>query len=221
MTVSPIVVDLSSPPFMQGMTAIEEMTISPCLTVSVIGTGSLSISSTPPGAVIFIDGVDQGAATPYILSNIPEGQHTVTLKIAGYNDFTTDVTVIADQTLTVPAALVPAEGCISFNSTPAGARVILDGTDTGKATPSLICGLSLDKHTYMLVLSGYKAITKTVDLVSSHGETITETMVSEKGVSARTMLGISLLGVGVLGVVVYASRDKEPSTAREYLKYVP
>jgi len=70
-------------------------------------TGSASFSSTPAGAKIFIDGSDQGFATPYTITNIPAGSHTFTLQLAGYNDFTGSFTITAGQTTTVSVSLTP------------------------------------------------------------------------------------------------------------------
>lgn len=61
-------------------------------------TGSIHITSSPSGASIYLDNVYEGAVTPYTISGVSPGEHTVTLRLAGYNDGITKVTVTAGQT---------------------------------------------------------------------------------------------------------------------------
>ena len=75
--------------------------------VKTVQIGSISFASTPAGAEIFLDGADQGAKTPYTISNVPVGTHAYTLKLAGYNDYTGSIGVALNQTATVSAALTP------------------------------------------------------------------------------------------------------------------
>ena len=45
---------------------------------------SIVVSSTPQGAGIFLDGVDQGHITPYTLTNIAPGEHTIAVNKTRY-----------------------------------------------------------------------------------------------------------------------------------------
>ena len=179
-------------------------------------TGSISFKSIPDGAEIIIDGIDQLAATPATITEIT-GTHDYTLRKAGFNDYSGVITVSVGQTATVEVTLVPAEGCIYFNTTPAGARIFIDNVDTGQVTPSLVCGLTLGTHTYRLSLTGYQDITGNVILAAGQGTTVAITL-PKKGIGTGTIIGLTLLGAGVLGAVVYARREKKPPTAREYFK---
>ena len=180
--------------------------------------GSISFASTPSGARVFLDGQDQEMVTPATLTNVPIGSHAFILKLAGYNDYSGTVEVLENQISSVSATLVPAEGCIYFSTTPAGARIFIDNVDTGKVTPSLVCGLTLGAHTYRLSLTGYQDITGNVNLAAGQGTTVTGTL-PKKGIGTGTLLGIGLLGAGVLGAVVYATREKKYSPPKEYMKY--
>ena len=180
-------------------------------------TGSISFKSTPDGAEIIIDGVDQLAATPATITEIT-GTHDYTLRKAGFNDYSGVITVSAGQTVTIEATLVPEEGCIYFNTTPADAKIFIDNVDTGKVTPALVCGLTLGARTYRLSLTGYQDITGSVNLAAGQGTTVTGTL-PKKGIGTGTIIGIGLLGAGVMGAVVYATREKKYSPPKEYLKY--
>jgi PKD repeat protein len=68
--------------------------------VTPIATGTLDLSSIPPGAEIFIGGADQGKVTPQIIQTIPTGTHSLKLTLSGYQDFNTTF-IINDGLVTV------------------------------------------------------------------------------------------------------------------------
>jgi hypothetical protein len=59
--------------------------------------GSLSVTTTPAGAFIFIDGVQRGV-TPATIPGLSAGTHTLLLKLDGYQDISTPVTIVAGKT---------------------------------------------------------------------------------------------------------------------------
>ena len=73
---------------------------------SCMTTGSINCTSTPSGAQIWLDGINTGQITPYTLTNIPTGIHTVTYKLTGYNDCVNGISVTSGQTTNVPCTLV-------------------------------------------------------------------------------------------------------------------
>jgi hypothetical protein len=66
--------------------------------------GSISVSSTPEGATVFVNGRQVGT-TPLLLSDLPVGSRALRLTMPGYDSWTTSVRVVADQRTTVAAAL--------------------------------------------------------------------------------------------------------------------
>jgi hypothetical protein len=70
-------------------------------------TGTVSVTSTPSGANVFIDNVLRGV-TPLTLADIPAGSHLILLRLDGYKDYTTTQQVNAGATNTITAALNPA-----------------------------------------------------------------------------------------------------------------
>ena len=42
--------------------------------------GSIFVQSNPPGATIFIDGVDTGFLTPKMINNLTAGNHNISLQ---------------------------------------------------------------------------------------------------------------------------------------------
>lgn len=64
---------------------------------------SVSITSNPDGASIFVDSVGQGLS-PKIVKLSP-GKHSVQLAMSGYRDWTSDVEVSSGSIVNVSAAL--------------------------------------------------------------------------------------------------------------------
>jgi hypothetical protein len=67
----------------------------------VVTAGSINIQSTPPGASVFLDGVNTGSVTPYTINNVPAGPHTVLLRKEGYKDRQEVVAVTAGVESTI------------------------------------------------------------------------------------------------------------------------
>jgi outer membrane protein assembly factor BamB len=81
---------------------------SPGLTVVISplsSTGSIQVNSVPTGAEIWLDGTNTGKTTNALLDKIAPGERTVSLRMQGYADYQTKVTVVAEQTAEVNATL--------------------------------------------------------------------------------------------------------------------
>jgi hypothetical protein len=68
--------------------------------------GAISITSTPSGASVTLDGVSHGT-TPATLTGITPGSHTLVVSSAGYQTSTQALTVTTGQTTSVNVILVP------------------------------------------------------------------------------------------------------------------
>ena len=69
-------------------------------------TGRISITSTPSGARIFLDGSDTGRVTPYVTPYVSAGSHSIRLTLAGYSYWEQrDIPVSSGQITTVHAPL--------------------------------------------------------------------------------------------------------------------
>ncbi|NLK89932.1 MAG: PEGA domain-containing protein, partial [Clostridiaceae bacterium] len=131
--------------------------------------GSIVVTSAPEGAAIFLDGTDTGRTTNATLTGVPSGEHTVTVTKPGYADATATVTVGHDKTVPVHFALTEVTGSIRVTSTPDGARIYLDGTETGEVTNATLT-VPAGAHTVRVELEGYQAMAKTVTVTA--GETV-------------------------------------------------
>jgi hypothetical protein len=124
-------------------------------------TGSLSISSNPVGAGLYVDTIYQGL-TNQIAGNLAVGPHTVTLKKSGYKDYSQTATVTSAQTsylsVTLSPVMSPTSGDIDVSSTPSGASVYLNGEykgETRASGPLYITGVSPGSYTLVMKKSGY------------------------------------------------------------------
>ena len=61
------------------------------------GYGSLTVTTSPAGAQVFIDGAFKGI-TPATIPGLASGNHTIDLKMNGFQDLTTVITITSGQT---------------------------------------------------------------------------------------------------------------------------
>jgi hypothetical protein len=67
--------------------------------------GSIAVSSSPAGASVYLDNAIKGI-TPVTLEGVPNGAHNLLLRLDGYQDYTSAITVMAGQQ-PVSASLIP------------------------------------------------------------------------------------------------------------------
>ena len=77
----------------------------PDVPLATATTGTLSISSTPSGASVYVDSVSVGS-TPITQGSIAPGTHLVDIKYSGYQTYSAQAVVNAGETTTVAPALV-------------------------------------------------------------------------------------------------------------------
>ena len=134
--------------------------------------GSISATSVPVGASLYVDTIYQGY-TNQIVGNLAVGTHTVTMKKSGYKDFSQTATVYNAQTTSVSVTLSPVSspttGDLDVSSTPTGASVYLNGDyqgETRSSGPLYITSLVPGTYTTVLKKSGYQDYTTTAKIVA-------------------------------------------------------
>jgi hypothetical protein len=153
-----------------------------------VTTGALTVTSTPAGASIILDGTDRKLTTPATLTGVAAGSHTVLLRLTGYAEGRQNATVTAGRTSALQVALTktldttpppvepgtpvepgpppvtpPAqvETTLRVTSTPGLAAIIVDGKETGRVTPATIV-VAPGSHAVSLKLAGYAVAARTV-----------------------------------------------------------
>ena len=127
--------------------------------------GQLSVSSTPAGAQIQIDGKnDSSWVTPFNLSGLNPGQHTLIISKPGYQAETRNIDVASGSKSIISLQLAAMTATASLSSEPAGAAIWMDGKNTGRVTPTQI---SVDKpgnHSFVFKKQGYLDESATTNL---------------------------------------------------------
>lgn len=82
----------------------QTVAVNAILDATAPGTGSLAVTSDPAGAEIYIDDGFRGVS-PVTISGLAPGMHTISVKLQGYADNTTNVSVTPGQTGRFPVVL--------------------------------------------------------------------------------------------------------------------
>jgi hypothetical protein len=151
----------------KGVTATVSATLSP-----VVSSGSLSISTTPSGATVYLDQIYRGV-TKVTVGNLAAGTHTLNLVKAGYKDVTETVNVVAGTTTyfstTLESDAAPQYATVSISSNPPGASVYGDGVYVGTTRsggPLDFTQVKPGTHTLLLTKSGYQDYSTTSTVVA-------------------------------------------------------
>lgn len=150
-----------------------------------VQSGTLAITTDPPGANVFIDNVFKGV-TPLTLTDSPSGYHILRITLPGYDDYVTSATVGAQKTvliqanlrnitpnatMTVPTTTVTTvpprlNGSVTVTSVPNGASVMLDDRYEG-TTPVIVTEVLPGNHTISLTYPGYAPYNQSLSVGSA------------------------------------------------------
>jgi hypothetical protein len=126
----------------------------PSVSVDIpVQPGGMDLQSVPDSASLVISGEYRGK-TPLTIVDLSPGNYAVTFSRFGYEEQSVQVPVEQGKIAEVLATLKPKTGTLVVNSTPPGARVLLDGADAG-LSPVILENISADNHTVMLGKDGY------------------------------------------------------------------
>jgi len=175
----------------EGQTAYTNAILQPIVT-----TGSLSVSSSPSGAAVYVDGIYQGV-TSTLIGNLVPGSHSVRLTKAGYQDWTGTVSISAGATAYLNPTLVqnpqPQYATVSISSNPAGASVYGDGVYVGQTragSPLVFTSVKPGTHTLLLTKSGYQDYQTTQSVAAGQDYVVSVTL---NPVQNPTTGGISVI----------------------------
>jgi len=163
-------------------------------------TASISVTSDPTGAAVFIDGKDTGRLTPVQISVDRAGPHTLLVKKQGYLDETTTANLQAGQLLHFSPALralgntddikigggkfkkmfggggdTTGMGAVSVKTQPKGAQVAVNNRILDKLSP---VEFHLNPGTYVIDItaSGFKDIHRVINVEKGGKVAIDENM---------------------------------------------
>lgn len=173
-------------------------------------TVPVRIDSAPePGASVAIN--DERSTTPATLQLAP-GFYDVLLKMDRYR-ITTDriqVTQAGPNDFTID--MDPLVGKITWESTPSGATVILDGNEIG-ITPIYDREVPIGEHTYELRMKNHYPVQETI--------TVEEDFVYTKPHGLRAMEGTLLVTTRPTGATLWLNNQRQVETSPARFKLAP
>jgi hypothetical protein len=195
--------------------------------VQISQQGSISVSSTPNGAGIYVDTLYQGE-TNQVVGNLAAGTHTVTLKKAGYQTWSAQYTVYSGQTTYINAQLTPVSnpstGDLEVLSSPSGAAVYVDTDYQGSTSPGSpldVLALSPGTHTVVLKKSGYQDYTTTANIRAGQTAQVSVTLVPSGQPPTTASVQISsdpsgaevLINNAYVGVTPLTAQNVQPGSS--------
>lgn len=141
-------------------------------------TGWLVFNSVPEGADIYLS--EEGQAEEYIgvtpmSKKMPYGRYNFRIKKYNYHD-DVGIAVVDNTRVTMDLKLVPAFGAVMAVSVPQGAKVYLDGKDTGKITPCTLTEVASGNHEIRLQMPDYAPASNNVTVVDGQTANVNVTM---------------------------------------------
>ncbi|MDP1932898.1 MAG: PEGA domain-containing protein [Gammaproteobacteria bacterium] len=137
--------------------------------------GEVSLSTEPAGAEILVNGQLLGT-TPYN-AEILQGQHEVTLKLAGHKAWQDRLEVVAGETLALPSVVLErADGLVFIRSQPSGANVTINGQFRGQ-TPIEVALPPGRTHEITLFRSGFDAASRSIQTRPDQEQDITVSLI--------------------------------------------
>lgn len=99
--------------------------------------GQLLVSSNPAGATISIDGRTMDSwKTPQTVDSLAPAVYKVTVSKPGYSTETRSVQVLGGNRALLEVKLTALKATLTVGGTPLGARIVIDGKETGKFSPA-------------------------------------------------------------------------------------
>jgi hypothetical protein len=137
----------------------------PFITVDTpVQPGSMDLQSVPDGASVTVNG-DYRGKTPLVISGLSQNTYTVSFSRPGFLEMSAQVIVQGGRNSEVIANLQPESGPLAVNSTPSGARVLLDQTFAG-LSPVVLQNTTPGNHTITLEKDGYVTAARQVSLTA-------------------------------------------------------
>lgn len=157
---------------------------------AAVVTGTLSISSSPTGAVVLVDGESRGV-TPLSVALKP-GPHNVELR-GGGDPRTIPVTITAGTQVThyieMPALPSVQLGQIQIRTEPAGAHVSVDGVPRGRS-PLLVDGIAPGEHLVTLE-SSFGTVKQTVTVAAATTASLVVPLTAAEGAPVSGWVSVS------------------------------
>ena len=145
--------------------------------------GRLRVTSSPPGAQVFIDDEEAGE-TPLTLPGVPVGSYRVEVRRDGYKPYSETARVEENGLLTISPALEPLTGTLRISARPWGQLFINGEQQSAELTRAEVFELPVGSHTIRvehpelgawqrdIALAGEETTELQVDLTQAYDVTV-------------------------------------------------
>ena len=131
--------------------------------------GKVSVTSTPNGAKVYLNGKDTGKTTPCVLDEVESGDAVLRLQMKDYAPATGKVVVRDGETASVSLSLNATFAPVTINSLP-GADIRVNGARVG--TTSYNGNLQEGIYDIEVLLASHKSVRKQIEVVANVPQTI-------------------------------------------------
>jgi len=183
--------------------------------------GRIIATSHPQGAKVYLDNVYRGT-TPLNLDRVATGQHRVKLVMAGYQDWSSYVSVSPSRTTTVSADLIPSPvyGSISVYSNQSNARIYLDGSYQKKTSANKsveIKKIGEGYHELLITKDGYLDWTSTIMVAANQTHMVSAVLVPEISYDGSIAVYCNVNGAKIFvnGTYKAATSSSQPKILEE------
>ncbi len=165
--------------------------------------GLLSVTSSPPGARISVDGEPVGTAPLPRAVLLGPGEHTVAAELDGYVAAEERVSVLSQSQSKVAFQLQPEEARLVVTVSAPGAEVRLDGEPVGRSPLPEALVVTPGQHAVDVKLAGYLPDHRELTLAAGEELLVDVNLVpkpshrvEEPAISRRTLNNLAWIGVG-------------------------
>jgi PEGA domain len=145
--------------------------------IAALHFGRISLATAPETADVSVDSVFKGTS-PLTLDSMAPGGHVLIVKRKGYFGKKISLEVKADSTISVNISLVK-PGSFVITSTPSGAKVVLDGKESG-VTPWENSKLKPGDHALRLEKDQYVPLEMTIAAAEGKTDSLSFSLVALK-----------------------------------------
>ena len=128
--------------------------------VARLAQAAIEITTTPPGAAVFVGGEPTGLKTPTTLTGITKPQLLIRLELAGHAPVSKSVAVPAGATTSTQVTLTRLEGRIVISDLPGSAAVFVD---TEEYAAGEVMPVTAGRHTIRIVIDGRTVAEQSTD----------------------------------------------------------
>ena len=137
--------------------------------------GTISVTSDPEGAAIFLNDEDLGLRTNTVIENVFPGIHYIRLELPGYRTWENIFEVDEGKITFIYHEMEPiVGGAFSVRTNPDGADIYIDGEFSG-ISDTVIDDLPVGQHRILLTLEGYADYATTVAISEGMSQSLVHT----------------------------------------------